>query len=310
MEMEAAAQRLRSYDTTLNSYRECLDGEVSQKSLGRTAEEAQAIRADADRKYAGLRNGLTLLQACFSTEKQRFDTTGGGQKAVPVDCNTRYAIVDVAERPIAVDSGAGDSPFSEPNVLASGTWRYRVAVLYQHQLCRKGGKPECARKGVEIDNSSGSTLECDATLELDGVDVDGQSHLQRRGVVPPHRRGPVLQVSLPPATTVKSVTAQCVARAPLPRLDTPAQCQAQIVKTINLEDYYPATSRRILEEGPVALQYTLTNSEGSPTDIRVVGSSLSDRLDAAAVKALSDMGMKTNCPGQPLRLRLMFKLLD
>jgi TonB family protein len=309
--MEAAGELLRAYDTKLDEYRECMDGEVSQKSVGRTAEEAQKLRADANTNYAGLRQSLRPLLACFITQWNLFEKTGGGQKAVPLDCKAGpYASVDLTARPRAADSSPGETPFSEPRALASGSWRYRVARLSQLQSCRKGGKPECFRSGVEIDNASGTTLECEAVLELDGGDADGFPDRHQSGVVLPHRRGTVLMVMLPSQTTVKSVTAQCTARAPLPLLETPAQCQAQIVKTVNLDEYYPSTSRRLLEEGPVILQFTLTGSEGPPTDIRVVGSSLSGRLDQGAVKALGDMGMKTNCPGSQYRMQLVFKLLD
>jgi TonB family protein len=163
---------------------------------------------------------------------------------------------------------------------------------------------------VEVENASGWTLECDTTLDLDGVDADGQSQLRRRGVVLPHQKRAMLQALLPPATTVKSVNAQCAARALLPPVETPAECRVQIVRTVNLRDYYPAASQRLIEEGPVALQYTLASAEASPTDIRVVGSSLSERLDAAAVRALGDMGMTTSCPGRQFRLQVVFKLRD
>ena len=49
---------------------------------------------------------------------------------------------------------------------------------------------------------------------------------------------------------------------------------------------------------------------GSPSHIQVVGSSLSTRVDAAAVKALGDMVLRTSCPGKDFRIYVTFQLMD
>jgi TonB family protein len=88
----------------------------------------------------------------------------------------------------------------------------------------------------------------------------------------------------------------------------PTECRFQIARPVNVSDYYPPASRRLGEEGPVALQFVLTKKEGKPTRIQVIGSSLFDRLDAAAVKAAGDMVFTTACPGRDFRMQLTFDL--
>jgi len=80
------------------------------------------------------------------------------------------------------------------------------------------------------------------------------------------------------------------------------------VRSVNLSDYYPPASRRLADEGPVVVEFTLPKAEGSPAEIHAVESSLFDRLDAAAVTAVGDMGMTTNCPGTAFRMLVDFKL--
>jgi periplasmic protein TonB len=61
---------------------------------------------------------------------------------------------------------------------------------------------------------------------------------------------------------------------------------AQQLKTTNrVEPVYPATSRRLGEEGTVRLR-VLVDQSGKPRDVNVMGSSGFSRLDAAAIEAV------------------------
>ena len=113
---------------------------------------------------------------------------------------------------------------------------------------------------------------------------------------------------LPPDTAVASQDVQCKVREKSPPANIPDGCAFQLVRTVNLADYYPPASRRLADEGPVVVQFTLPQKEGSPVSPQALESSLFDRLDAAAVRAVGDMVMSTNCPGTTFRMLVDFKL--
>ena len=102
--------------------------------------------------------------------------------------------------------------------------------------------------------------------------------------------------------------ADCTARAALPALDTPAGCKYEVVKPVSIGDYYPEASRAANEEGPVVVEFTLKGAADHPTDVKVAASSLYPNIDAAAVKAVSDMVMSSTCKKAKFRLKLTFKL--
>ena len=97
-------------------------------------------------------------------------------------------------------------------------------------------------------------------------------------------------------------------RPPLPPLSTEANCKYEVVKPVNISDFYPAEARRLDEQGPVVVEFTVPGKAASPTDVKVVASSLSPRLDQGAVKAVSAMIMSSTCKNQRYRLRLNFQL--
>jgi TonB family protein len=102
--------------------------------------------------------------------------------------------------------------------------------------------------------------------------------------------------------------AQCSVRAKLPPLNTPAHCKYEVVQPVAISDYYPDASRTAAEEGPVIVEFTLAGKAGRPTQVRAVAGSLFESLDQAAVKAVSDMVMSSNCKKSRYRLKLSFQL--
>jgi TonB family protein len=102
--------------------------------------------------------------------------------------------------------------------------------------------------------------------------------------------------------------AACTPRAPLPPLKTEANCKYEVVKPVNISDFYPPEARQLDEQGPVVVEFTVPGKAASPTDIKVVASSLSPRLDQGAVQAVGAMIMSSPCKSQRYRLRLNFQL--
>ncbi len=310
-EMAEVRRQIQAFYRLAEVYRDCLKGEFSQKAVGHTGEERKAMSDELVATYTPVWVKVRWLSDCFNVEQKSFDQSGGGKKGTPADCGEYAAKAAQAASVPGTPATAGatdDSGFSEPKTLPTGSWRYRIVRGGTPEPCRYRGKPECVASSIEVDNSSRETLECQSSFALDGVSNEGLSHAEMRGVLLARTRRVMLKTLLPTQTVVKSGVSECTPRAPLPPLPVPKECALQIVRTVNLTDYYPPTARRLSEEGPVAMQFTLKSGEGSPTDITVIGSSLSDRLDAAAVKALGDMVLKTACPERSFRLQLVFKL--
>jgi TonB family protein len=94
------------------------------------------------------------------------------------------------------------------------------------------------------------------------------------------------------------------------RPDTPKECEFQAVAAPRVEDFYPAASQRIGEEGPVELAFKLEDAKGWARDISVVGSSLSERLGQAAVQYLSNAIFSTPCPGTRYEAQVVFWLTE
>jgi TonB family protein len=107
------------------------------------------------------------------------------------------------------------------------------------------------------------------------------------------------------ASTFEAV---CTPRAPMPPLKTQDNCKYEVVKPVNISDFYPPEARRLDEEGPVVVEFTVPGKASSPTDVKVAASSLSPRLDQGAVQAVSAMVMSSTCKNQRYRLRLNFQL--
>jgi TonB family protein len=74
-----------------------------------------------------------------------------------------------------------------------------------------------------------------------------------------------------------------------------------------MEPFYPPASRRLGEQGPVDVAFTLEKEEAGAADVEVVASSLSDRLDAAAVLYTKSMKFRTACPGTRYEMRVRFQ---
>ncbi len=305
-QMAAAQKQVVGFADAVSKYVGCLQGELGQKSIGK--EDAE--KAKLNETYAAAHNAaadeVSGLANCFNEQLDTFKTSGGGTSVKPADCSkhlaaaaNRTATTPTAEQMVIESSGHRFD-------LPSGSWLYLLARDDHSRACGNG--LQCLYRAVVVVNESDETLECKGQITYDGADIAGNVKAQAQALVVP-RSSQVVAGSLAKDDTSASVfDAVCTPRAKLPPLDTPANCKYEVVKPVAIADYYPAASRTAGEEGPVTVEFTLAGKASNPTNVRAVASSMFPALDQAAVKAVSEMVMRSNCPKATYRLKLSFKL--
>ena len=203
------------------------------------------------------------------------------------------------------DNAVSASPES---VTAHGAWRFRQLRNDSPVFCRFKGPTECITHKLRVENASGDTLECTSRLSYEGVNNENLSSVTARTVILPRQIRDVVSDRAKPDVPLTGATVDCRTRPPRPMLDIPKECKFQVLEALPLEDFYPPTARRLSEQGPVELSFILAKAQGRASDIGLVGSSLSERLDEAAVKYVKSMKFSTPCPSTRYELRVMFKL--
>lgn len=307
--MAAAQKQIVDHADAVSQYVHCLQGELGQKSIGKD----DAARAKLNEEYLAAHKSvadeLSGIASCYDEQMNRFKSGGGGTQLKPVDCSKHIAAAaqraaNAAPRAEELVIEASGHTFELPN----GLWRFLLARDKESRSCAPGSSEQCLYRAVIVMNESDETLECKGELTYDGADLNGRPKVQSQALVDA-RATRVVASSLAKDTVSASVfDAQCTPRARLPALDTPANCKYQVVKPIAIADYYPPSSREAGEEGPVTVEFTLAGKAANPTNVRAVASSLYPALDEAAVKAIGDMVMSSNCPNARYRLKVSFQL--
>jgi len=312
-DLAAANSALTEFGTKVRDYLYCLNGETSQKSVGKE----QAVREELAKGYVAAyneaANELKGLAACYNTQREIFKSTGGGTKPKPADCSSY--ITAAANQ---VSSGARTPTTTELTVEASGrtteipgggSWLYYLARDLRPRRCSaKETSEECLYRAVHVRNDSDETLECKGEITYSGTDSKGQHTTTSQLLIT--GRGTYLLVEglAKQGTDAETFDAQCKVRPQLPPLNTPANCKYEVVKPVSIADYYPESSQDAGEEGPVVVEFSLSGKAAKPTDVRAVSSSMYPHLDEAAVKAVSDMVMSSSCGKARYRLKLSFQL--
>jgi TonB family protein len=227
------------------------------------------------------------------------------------------------------DLAAHEVAVSPDIAVPHGTWHYRQLEEVEPPLQDSSASlssgprhlctgtllpcPVATRKGLkthllQVANASQDTLECTARMSYDGLDVEHIASKEVRRVIEPGETQVVLNDAAAADVPLHSAEVECTARAPLPPLSIPPQCGFQFLEAPPLDQFYPAASQRLGEEGPVTLSFALDQAQGHATDIQVIGSSLSERLDAGAVKYLGSVTFNTPCSGTHYRIKLKFQL--
>lgn len=307
-QMATAQKQVVAFADDVSKYVSCLQGELGQKSIGKDETE----KASLTKSYAELHNvaadEVTAMADCFNEQLDVFKSSGGGTEMKPADCSKHVA--NAADRPTG-------TPSAEQMVIessghrfdvASGSWLYLLARDQESRSCGSGNALQCLYRGVIVVNESDETLECKGQITYDSSDITGKKQVQSQALVSARSSQIVVGSLARDDVSATVFDAVCTARAKLPALDTPANCKYEVVKPVVISDYYPPASREAGEEGPVTVEFTVTGKAANPTNVRAVASSLYPALDQAAVKAVSEMVMSSNCPKARYRLKLSFKL--
>jgi TonB family C-terminal domain len=307
-QMAAAQQEVIAFAGAVTEYVQCLQGELGQKSIGKNAAEREKLVEQYASAYDAVTQEAAGYISCFNAQLESFKTSGGGNAPRSADCKQHIA---------AAANRSQSSPSAEELVieasghsydLESGRWLFLLARDGSPRRCGPEGADQCFYRAVVVLNESNETLECTGEITYEGTDLAGQTKTSARALVL-ERSTRMVTGSYAKADVNASVfDARCTVRAKLPPLDTPATCKYEVVTPVAISDYYPPASRAAGEEGPVTVEFSLPGKAAHPQQVRAVASSLYPALDEAAVRAVSDMVMSSNCPNARYRLRLTFRL--
>ncbi|WP_116809339.1 energy transducer TonB [Steroidobacter cummioxidans] len=312
-EMKTAAQALVKVDQEMSEYLRCIKGDASQSTVGKD----EATREKLVQAYVDAHNSTTDelagLAACYNDQVEAFRTTKGGPGGKTADCSAQMAAAKVrtdapapggTPRPSSIVKEADGYSFE----LEGGAWSYTLIRDETPRYCGGEGQKHCLRRTVFVTNGSDQDLECKAYIKYDGTDAKGNPQPGSQAVVLKKSIRAVTASMAEEGVGAATFEASCKPRQPLPALKTEANCKYEVVKPVNISDFYPDEARQLDEQGPVVVEFTVPGKAASPTDVKVVASSLSARLDQGAVQAVSAMIMSSQCKNQRYRLRLNFQL--
>ena len=311
-ELTAANSALTDFSGKVRDYLNCMNGEMSQKAVGKDAAAREEINKAHAAAYNESANELRGLAACYNTQSEIFKSTGGGSKAKPADCTSYITAA-------ANQVGGGGTPTTTEltieasghtfDVAGGGKWLYYLARDIRSRRCSaQEAAEECLYRAVHVRNDSDEVLECKGEITYVGTDSRGQKTVTGQLLVSGRGTYVLVESLAKQGVDAETFEANCTVRAKLPTLDTPANCKYEVVKPITISDYYPPASRDAGEEGPVIVEFTLSGKAARPTEVRTVASSMYPRLDEAAVKAVGDMVMSSSCGKARFRLKLSFLL--
>jgi TonB family protein len=133
-------------------------------------------------------------------------------------------------------------------------------------------------------------------MAFDGTEGVNRTSVTGLAVALPRAHRSIVKDRAKPTVSVVSTAVECTVRAARARPTVAPQCKYGVIRAPRLEDFYPAAARQLEEQGPVDVAFMLDLAEGKPSDVRVVGSSLSERLDKAAVQYIENARFSTPCP--------------
>jgi TonB family protein len=310
-DLAAANTALTEFASKVREYLNCLNGETSQKTVGKEQAARDEIAKGFVAAYNEAANELKGLAACYNTQREIFKSTGGGTKPKAADCSsyiTAAANQAVGGKPVTTELTV-EASGSTTEIPGGGSWLYYLARDLRPRRCSaQQTAEECLYRAVHVRNDSDETLECKGEITYVGTDTKGQHTVASQLLVTGRGTYLLVESLAKQGTDAETFDAQCKVRPKLPPLDTPANCKYEVVKPISIADYYPEASRDAGEEGPVVVEFSLSGKAAKPTDVRTVSSSMYPHLDEAAVKAVGDMVMSSSCGKARYRLKLSFQL--
>jgi TonB family protein len=312
-EFQTARQGLLKLDQDIGEYLRCIKGETSQATVGKDPQTREKLLKSYVESNNSAADELRGLAACFDAQLETYRSTKGGAGGKTADCSKHMAAVK-EETPAPAPGG---TPVPSAFVkeadgysveLEGGAWSYTLIRDETPRYCPGKADKRCVRRTVFVTNGSDQELECKAYVKYEGTDAAGRPQTESQAVVLRKTVRAVVGSVAEQGVSASTFEAVCTPRAPLPPLKTEASCKYEVVKPVNISDFYPPEARQLDEQGPVVVEFTVPGKASSPTDVKVAASSLSPRLDQGAVQAVSAMIMSSPCKNQRYRLRLNFQL--
>jgi TonB family protein len=299
---------LQGFDDEVGKYLRCLEGEASQKSVGKDAAGRTKVRSDFVSSFNAAADELTGLGECYNAQVAAAKPPKATSTKKTANCSEfikQAGTRKINARDDSVQTGFVKEADGYTTELPDGAWSF---TLIRDERVRRCGTVECLQRLVFIRNSSPRALECTASISYTGPDIEGKTTREGKAVVSGKAARPIVTSLAPRGVDASTFLAECKPRSELPPLATPATCKYEVIKPITIGDYYPDASRKAGEEGPVTVEFNVGNKAASPTDVKVVASSLIPALDQGAVNAVQAMVMSSNCASGRYRLRLSFQL--
>lgn len=313
-EMTTSSQALIKLDQEVGEYLRCIKGDTSQATVGKDEPTREALMKEYIASHNAATDELAGLAACFNAQLESFRTTKGGAGGKPADCASHMeAVKNPTPQPARGGTPAPTAFVKESDghsfELPGGAWSYTLIRDETPRYCSEKADKQCVRRTVFVTNGSDQELECKAYIKYDGPgDAEGRPQTEAQAVVLRKTIRAVVASLAEQGVSASTFEAVCTPRAPLPPLTTQDNCKYEVVKPVSISEFYPPEARRLDEQGPVVVEFTVPGKASSPTDVKVAASSLSPRLDQGAVQAVSAMVMSSTCKNQRYRLRLNFQL--
>ena len=316
-EMKTATAALLKLDQDLGEYLRCIKGDASQATVGKDEPTRQKILQEYVDSHNSATDELAGLAACYNAQLETYRSTKGGAGGKTADCASHMAAAkNRAPAPPPLEPGGTPAPSPivkeadgySTEIPGGGRWSYTLIRDETPRYCGEKADKQCLKRSVFVTNGSERELECKAYIKYDGNDAQGRPQVEAQAVVAKQTLRAVVWGLSERGVNASTFEATCTPRAPLPPLKTEDGCKYEVVKPVSISDFYPQESRQIDEQGPVVVEFTVPGKASSPTDVKVVASSLSPRLDQGAVQAVSAMVMSSACKNQRYRLKLNFQL--
>lgn len=312
-EMKTATQALLKLDQDVGEYLRCIKGETSQATVGKDTATREKLLQEYVASHNATTDELAGLAACFNAQLETYRSTKGGAGGKTADCSTHMeAAKNRTPAPAPGGTPAPSAIVKEADghsfEAQGGVWSYTLIRDDTPRYCGEKADKQCVKRTVFVTNGSDQEFECKAYIQYDGVDSQGRARSEAQAVVLKQTIRAVVSSLAEQGVNASTFEATCKPRAALPPLSTDANCKYEVVKPVNISDFYPPEARRLDEQGPVVVEFTVPGKAASPTEVKVVASSLSPSLDQGAVQAVSAMVMSSACKNQRYRLRLNFQL--
>lgn len=309
-DLAEAQKQLFAFAEQVREYLRCLNGETSQRAIGKD----EAARAEIARayltKHQEAANELNGLVDCYGAQVSSFRTSGGGNQKRAADCSAFIADAQNKSRgrtPLASELTVEASGYTYE--IPGGSWLYYLVRDDTPRSCaRDQPARECLYRAVHVRNDSDDVLECKGEITYAGTDSTGKPTVQSQTLVDERSTFVLVESLAKLGTNAATFDARCTPRPKLPPLETAEGCKYEVVQPVSIADYYPPASQAAGEQGPVIVEFTVTQQPGRPQDVRAVAGSMYPRLDEAAVRAVSDMVMSSSCGKARYRLKLNFQL--